>query len=676
MGKIKIKMRNLYFWSGLLVMLIVMSSVVSAEIILSQPKSLYNLGEEIKLTAEVSSISEGYFSVDLVCENTHKNVYNSLLTKKQTNIALPLVPLYIGNLSGECYFSAEYGKNLKESQRFEISREIEVNFDIKDRTYQPGESVIAKGSAIKKNNLLVGQDMLGYVEISAGNSNLKYLGVVKDGKFSVNFTIPENMNAGTYPLIATVYEKDEQGEITNTGEVRVDLKIMQQGKKIEVAINKQTISPKDILEFKVFLYDQSNQVIPGEVMVEIKDSAGTERWKRLVQVGESVNVSLGDNPPSGYWDVIATKDELSSKRLFSVEEVELARFEIDNQTLVIKNIGNIIYQRAVQISIGDSVKILDLKLKVGEEKKFSLLAPPGEYNIKISDGTNTLVQERVPLTGSVISVEDVKGKLGLWTRYPIVWLFLIAVMGVFILMMFQRISKKRAVSYPISDRDYERHNSGKVKKEARVLKLLPIKTGTAVKEAEHVLVLKGERQSVSMIGIKIKNTLAKISKESLEKAFGEVYDLKGAVYRAGEYFFIIFSPLLTKSFKNEMQAVKSAVSIQKALEEHNKKFNERIEFGIGVNSGEIINQIEDGKLKFTGLGKTITSIRKIAEISNGEVLIGKELHEKTISSIKTEKHAKEDVFKIKSIVNVDVNKKFIGDFLKKLEEDEKKSKDK
>ena len=41
------------------------------------------------------------------------------------------------------------------------------------------------------------------------------------------------------------------------------------------------------------------------------------------------------------------------------------------------------------------------------------------------------------------------------------------------------------------------------------------------------------------------------------------------------------------------------------MKEHNKKFSDKIDFGIGINSGEIINKMEDGKLKFTALGNFI-----------------------------------------------------------------------
>lgn len=236
--------------------------------------------------------------------------------------------------------------------------------------------------------------------------------------------------------------------------------------------------------------------------------------------------------------------------------------------------------------------------------------------------------------------------------------------------MAQRVVKRRSVSYPISDKDFEKHKLGRESKLRLKKPEVEIKKG--LREAEHVLVLNGVKQNSSIVGVKIKNKIGKFQRENLELAFKEVYDLKGVIYETGDYFFIMFSPLITKSFKNEVIAIKSAISVKKALEDYNKKFKEKIDFGIGVNSGEIINKIENGVLKFTGLGRTLNSVRRISELSKGEILIGKEIHHKNPREIKVEGYPEhDDVFKLKNITSIDLNKKFISDFLRKINETEK-----
>ena len=94
---------------------------------------------------------------------------------------------------------------------------------------------------------------------------------------------------------------------------------------------------------------------------------------------------------------------------------------------------------------------------------------------------------------------------------------------------------------------------------------------------------------------------------------------------------------MTRTFKNEVEAAKSAEKIFLVLKEHNKKFSEKIEFGIAINSGDIINKVEHKKLKFTALGNFISAAKRLAGASDGHVLVTKEAYERGISEIKADK---------------------------------------
>ena len=80
---------------------------------------------------------------------------------------------------------------------------------------------------------------------------------------------------------------------------------------------------------------------------------------------------------------------------------------------------------------------------------------------------------------------------------------------------------------------------------------------------------------------------------ALERAVELVYRKKGAVYEQGDFIFIVFSPLMTHTQKNEIEAAKAAERISLVLKEHNKRFKDKIDFGIGINSGQMINKVED-----------------------------------------------------------------------------------
>ena len=91
---------------------------------------------------------------------------------------------------------------------------------------------------------------------------------------------------------------------------------------------------------------------------------------------------------------------------------------------------------------------------------------------------------------------------------------------------------------------------------------------------------------------------------------------------------------------------------------------------------EIVNKIEEGKLKFTGLGNTLTKAKTLAGLSDQEVLLSKELHEKTISEIKTSQQTVQgiEVFKVKQIADVEKNQQFIKEFMTRINEEGKERK--
>ncbi|MDD5192930.1 MAG: hypothetical protein PHX96_07365, partial [Candidatus Nanoarchaeia archaeon] len=164
--------------------------------------------------------------------------------------------------------------------------------------------------------------------------------------------------------------------------------------------------------------------------------------------------------------------------------------------------------------------------------------------------------------------------------------------------------------------------------------------------------------------------LSKTAKKEFENLIQPVYKNKGAVYEREDAMLPIFSPLITKSFKNEAIAAKVAESVKANLQEYNSKSADKIEFGIGIHSGDIVNKIEDGKLKFTALGGLIPGVNKIAESSNGEILITKEAYERAGNEVKAIKQG--NAYEIRRIVDSEKNQQFIDGFLKRAAVDSNK----
>ena len=143
--------------------------------------------------------------------------------------------------------------------------------------------------------------------------------------------------------------------------------------------------------------------------------------------GEVVVFELPENAIKGHWGVAAKYNEIEKKELFNVMELEKIDIELEGDNLVISNLGNVpVVSKQISISIGEQDETALVSLEVGETKRMRLTAPAGEYNVRISDGTNenTFEFNSVSLTGNVIGLEKVSIQ-SFWKEYPLVSLFLI-----------------------------------------------------------------------------------------------------------------------------------------------------------------------------------------------------------------------------------------------------------
>jgi len=620
-----------------------MLNLVSAEIILTQPKSVYNLGENLNLGVEVSEIKTGFLEINLNCEEKQKNLYNSILSDTQIDLDIPLTNTYINDLLGSCKISADYAGESAVTSEFVISDVIDITISLGDLNVEPGQEISVKGETSKLN----GQEVSGFIEVILSGTDINILRNVEKGKFDFSFSLPENIEGKDYTLIIKVYEKLGE-EVTNQGTINKVLSVAKQPTKIDIVIDKQSLVPGTDLTFRVILYDQSNYEIPGDIDLSIINPEEDVVFTKMLISGEQEIYEVGSNFTAGYWTIEASSLDVSAKRLFYVEEKEEAEFRMENQTLIITNVGNVPYQKAVQIVIGDELEIRQMDLDVGAESSFRLVAPDGMYEVRISDGTQSLEFGTVSLTGNIIGVMDIRKAAGPLGRYPIVWLFLIIVCGLFILLLVNKVVKKRFIGFrPFKSKKVIHDKGGEV--------VIPDEG-----DAEHTLVLKGNKEESAVLALDSK----KLDKNLIGRISKKIRDKKGVVYNAGDYLMGVFAPSLTKTTENELKAVNAAQEIEKLLNAN------EIDFGLGINTGNIISKKETKGLKFTSLGNTLNLAKKMANASKSEILLSGASSTKAKNIIKTEKHQRGglDAYKITKIIDRGKYKKFVDDFLRKQDQ--------
>jgi len=107
-------------------------------------------------------------------------------------------------------------------------------------------------------------------------------------------------------------------------------------------------------------------------------------------------------------------------------------------------------------------------------------------------------------------------------------------------------------------------------------------------------------------------------------------------------------------------------------------FKQKINYGIGIKKGELVIKLSSEKfLEFTPFENILSELKKIASLSNKEVFLDENIRNSLGSNIKTEKILVngKNIYIVKEIVDKEKHAKFIGSFLRRMEDEEKKAKD-
>ena len=663
-----------------LILVILFLSTVSAEIIINeQPQDVYNLGDLISIPTTIKAVSgiTGIFQMDLFCEGHQINFYRNGISlnpgeEKNFDASIVLVEDMIGELKGECKVKAMLGEVYVLTREFKISDYLEIKMDEDKKEFNPGESIIIQGSAIKEN----GKDVNGFIDaeiIMAGNEsseNIMQPGTINNGFFLLDIPVPSDTKASSYLVKLNAYEKDSQGDITNNGFVDYNIVINQVPTNLELIIENQEIEPGTNLILKTVLHDQTGESIESNSVIIIKDNSNLVMEQTDLANGESLEYFIKYNKVPAEWKIFAESNGLVTESTFTILEKAEIRVDIINKTVVITNIGNIIYNKTVLVKVDDESLNIDVNLRIDESQKYVLKAPDGEYLIEVITEEGNELSEMTMLTGKAISIKEAKGEFSRAVRNPLIWIFLIMVLGAVAFFFFRKVRKK---TFSGKSFTFKKKDKPQTQKPAKNKSLV-----NSSNTAELSLSIKGDKQDASVICLNIKNAEEIKSKkgnaeEILQSLVKLAEEHKAVTYENQNNIFFILAPIKTKTYKNEKTSVKIAQEIKNILSEHNKTANQKIDFGVSLNHGAIIAKKEGTGIKFMSMGTLITGAKKIASISKREVLLSETINDRLRSHLKTEKHTRDKVpvFTIQQVKkdNED-NKKFIRSFLKRMDKKE------
>ncbi|MFC1681993.1 hypothetical protein ACFL0X_00030 [Nanoarchaeota archaeon] len=645
-----------------------------AQILINQnPSELYSLGDAIQIPVKVATLSDtkGYFSIYLICGGRQEEVYKNgvnLLAGGEVMFdpVILLTQSEIGKLSGTCKLKAMLGEDFVLTEDFKISNKIELVVSSGEEEFDPGAEVVIDGEAIKEN----GEAVEGFVEliVEGIETNSSYLETISNGFFSINFVLPKDAGAGEYSLKLRAYEIDFIGETTNEGSVNHKISVAQVPTSLEIVFENEQIEPGTDLKVKAVLHDQTGEKIEAVADIIIKDEQTRVRKQSEQTTDEFLEFPIVYSEPAAEWIVIVVSESIENQASFEIVEKKEVKVELTNKTVTLTNVGNIPYNDSVLVNIGEDSLYIDVYLEINESKKYVLSAPDGEYQVEIITDEGSKISGMATLTGDVINVKEASGGVFSLIKYPIVWFFMLAVLGFIAFMIYKKGYKRSFFGYIGSKRKGE-GMKGIIQKKSYLV--------DSKNRAELSLSIKGDKQNVGVVCLKLKNfkDVSKGSaKESLQKVVDMAESKKAFTYENQDNIFFILAPVKTKTFKNEKVVIEIAQGVEEILKAHNKLAKQKIEFGLSLNHGTIIAKQENDVLQFMSLGALIALAKKVASVSNGEIFLSGKFKDNLETDVRTQKLNKNgvEVYIIKEIKNRDQHKKFLDSFVKRLNDDKKK----
>jgi len=703
-----------------------MASFVLADISLLEPQDVYNLGDKLYVTAEgLIGAETGNLNVDLVCGNKTINLERMSARRYAGEEALPYSLPYkvlnredlelenITDIIGNCQIKLTVGSQVAVTKVFTITDTILVTAVLEKESYNPGEGITVNIEAVKANGDLLN----GFVE---GMNSSIFSKAIEGGFVTEVFSMPDTIEAGTYDLGVRAYDLGKDG-VLNEGFTMVSFKINQVASNMNIPISHDEIMPGEEITLGAEITDQAGMEMVGTVTAKIL-SPTNEETELVIPTGETNSFSVPINATPGVWKVITSFNLLAEQREFTVLENPKVEFEFEEDgVLIVKSVGNAKYNGSIEVEIGEETRVLDLVMEVGEERKFSLRAPQGEYDVVVSDG-ESVANQQVLLTGNAVAISDLK-EVGIFKAYSIVWIFLIVILGGAGAVFFIRYRKTKtlggggqvskalgavkngvgavggtvsSVGLKVASKVHSKVSSKvppKMKnhvassmnfttkspkvqgldadnyshEDKSMVDLTKKKVGTA----ESTLVLRGEKHPSAVVALSVKNysALKDHAKKALIETINGTKDMKGLVDWRGDHVFVVFSPLATKTYNNEVLAAKAGFMIQKALTEYNKKFRENIDFNLGVHAGELIASKKEGKLKYTSIGNTISLAKRIADSDKGKLLVSEDIRKKMLRDLKAKKSkevGKNQTYEVSEIKNRAADEAKLKELLKRM----------
>lgn len=331
-----------------------LAPLASAEVQINL-NSVYNAGEIIPFTFSTASTQDEItnLQIELQCGNSTQLLFFRTIALEKDDIFSLEDSLPLPQKEGRCYLEFSLGASTQKTNSFDLSKNLRVNLDVLTKEINPGDAVEIEG--IISN---IRGEEISPVYILIDGHEIKN----NKGEFNTKITTVDSIKSGFNTLNIRASDKFE-----NSIEDKLYFTIIPSPTELELIINEYNLLPENRVQVNAYLYDQAGDLIEVLLPLTIENEEG-----EVVQGNNAIDFKLSQYAIPGEWIVKTEYLDFNEELIFTVEENLNLSIEIQDNEVIIENVGNIPYNDILAFKINDQDIERKVKLNPGELTKINL----------------------------------------------------------------------------------------------------------------------------------------------------------------------------------------------------------------------------------------------------------------------------------------------------------------
>lgn len=249
---------------------------------------------------------------------------------------------------------------------------------------------------------------------------LRFTESLKEGNFEAEIQLPKNIRSGKHDLTANAVDT-----VGNSGSDGIKIDVTPIATTLILITDKQKYLPRESLGITVQLLDQGSDPINTLVSLEISDPDDEIRTSTDLQTNKLETFRVPDFAKPGVWEIRSSIKSLSQKTTFEILEVKELETKIKEETLYIRNIGNVKHTGKITVLIDDGKEQYKAVSwdSIGPNETVAIelnkYASNGEYSVSVQlpDKESTSISN--PENNQLVTIKNGKKSVNLNALYAV-----------------------------------------------------------------------------------------------------------------------------------------------------------------------------------------------------------------------------------------------------------------